>query len=72
MYVTDRSNFIRVVIDKPADEGIETSVENLIDRLNGLDENVFYKVMSISYHTVSNDQDPDFRKYVATSCSTMS
>ncbi|XP_052768802.1 cadherin-23-like isoform X2 [Mya arenaria] len=60
VYVTERSNFIRVVINKPADTGVETQIGNLLKRLNSLESNVFYKVMSISNHVISNDAAPSF------------
>ncbi|WAQ96411.1 CAD87-like protein, partial [Mya arenaria] len=58
--INERSNFIRVVINKPADTGVETQIGNLLKRLNSLESNVFYKVMSISNHVISNDAAPSF------------
>ncbi|XP_052263415.1 protocadherin Fat 3-like isoform X3 [Dreissena polymorpha] len=61
VYITDRTNFIRVVFDRPADSGIEITVREMITDLNKLEAGrVFYKVMSVSYHVRSNVADPDF------------
>ncbi|KAL4240787.1 hypothetical protein ACF0H5_001575 [Mactra antiquata] len=62
VYVTDRTSRIRVVIDKPADDGIDRDAKQMIRRLNELSDDVYYEIKTISFHVTSNSADPRFDK----------
>ncbi|XP_053385774.1 cadherin-23-like isoform X2 [Mercenaria mercenaria] len=64
VYVTDRSNRIRVVFNKPADAVVNKAANDMINELNALyeDSGMFYEIETISYHVISNNADPSFDK----------